>query len=378
MQLRSFILPLLIVLPMLQLSGCTSTSVSRPPSGGTYISRSAGAYFDQSVQLTDDSGYTSRYTFKGIHRPEYDLNRIYLAADTDGIVYSVNDGELWSQISTGLYRTLSVVSLSSDIMVIAGLDEDGQGYVRRTSDAGQSWETVLTIPRPESSGFNFLKQNTNPQSVIIALSADPFHDDRVYAGTSLGNILIGEQYGKTWTTAHTLNGTIYSSSNFYIRSVIPSPHTLGEVLILTSDNLLYRISNSQQTQIKVSLDTNALKNSLSKSLSIRSVKFITGYPDAIFIGLSDGAAVSNDRGVTWERLPLPADTSKPFDSAIVEASPTNPSRLLVALDDVIYRSEDGGTNWYSTSLNLSSRSVVFLSINPSNPSHVIAVTSPNS
>ena len=58
---------------------------------------------------------------------------------------------------------------------------------------------------------------------------------------------------------------------------------------------------------------------------------------------------------------------------VVAVSPTNSNRMLFAADGIVYRSEDGGTAWHTTSVGPVGFAITDISINPKNASRVLAV-----
>ncbi len=381
MKLYLFVLPVMLV-AVLQASGCTATTSGVVPSGGTYISGSAGAHFDQSVTRTDDEeGAHIASMFLGrAHRPAHTPGTIYVAAGSDGIVVSRDDGATWEVIAVPL-RVSDVVALVSGVIVVSGVDADGQGFVLRTIDDGKSWETVLTVPVPvkQTSRGLFGQKNDAVPAVVIAITEDPFRPDRIYAGTSLGGILAGEQSAKTWRTINTLSEGFFSAASaqpsLVVRDIVASPHRQGELAVLTNRAQLWLINAEEQRKllIKQNLDSDSQYGNSSVK-RVLNVTFIPEFPDALFAGVNDGAVISRDQGVTWEQLKLPVDTVQQFNSSVVAVSPTNSARMFVGINSVVYRSEDGGVTWNTFTLGLKSHLITEILIDPFNAAKVLLVT----
>lgn len=368
---------------VLQLGGCARTSSSTPAPGGTYISKSAGANFDQSVQLKDSEDNIAGLTLQGSHRDVNDSEKIYVAAGQDGLVVSEDGGETWEIITTPLQQTLDIVALQNGTLVISGVGPDNEGFVMRSLDDGKSWFVVLSVPLGEETGGIQIIGNSNPvTSVVFDLALDPRNPNRLYAGSSLGSIFIGEQSAKVWRTFRTLDSTFFGtgtpSPENGIQKVVPSPFTDNEILVITADSELWRVGDDDQELIEVprNLEESGLTRTVSRNRLIRDVTYVEQAPDALFVGVDDGAVISRDAGQTWTKLNLPVETTENFSTVVVKASPTNPSRLLVAINDVIYRSEDGGQAWNTRALVLPNHVIVNLLINPENAAKVLAVTRP--
>lgn len=381
--LYSFAAPLLIV-AVLQVSGCTKKVAPPPPPGGAYISTSAGAHFDQSVQLVGDieeGGNIARFNLREAHRPTHSPNHVYIAAAQDGYIWSEDGGESWQQVRTPLTAIADVVRLENGVIVAAGVDVQGQGLVMRSSDGGRSWESTLTIPVEESGGnFQLLGNGELPMSQVVSIELDPFDPNRVYVGSNLGTIFVGEQSAKVWRSVHTLQSGTFTPdrTGLGVLDIIPSPHTSGELLIITSANTLRRIRpDGSQQEVKILKDlrqTGILKTSGTKK--IFDVTYLKDFPDALFVGVEDGAIISRDGGATFEQLPIPIEQFKEFNSASVAASPTNTARLLVGINNVVFRSEDGGKTWFTFPLNAPGYGITSILIDPTSASRVLVVTTP--
>lgn len=387
MKVRLVLAPLVGVM-VLQVAGCGSSGGSgQVPPGGTYVSKSAGANFEQSVTVVkraeDEPETIAGLSLAGAHRPLFSPQRVYVAAGSAGVVASDDGGATWRVWTTPLSSTRDVVALENGVVVVSGLDGEGQGFIIRTIDEGKSWETVLTVPIPVEQRRLLLQGNRQGgQSVVIALAPDPFSSERVFAGTSLGNILLGEQSAKTWRTIHTLSTGPFSSirrqTQFAIEELVPSPHTPGEVLVVLSSRELWRIREGSEEQLRVRQDlTGDRRIGLEgRPRSVGSAVYVPGFPAGLLVGVEDGAVISRDAGLNWEQLPLPVDTVQDFNSVEVAVSPTNASRILVAINDAVYRSEDGGQSWNTFSLGLSTFKIIDVLIDPSNAANVLLVTTP--
>ncbi|MDP3997631.1 MAG: hypothetical protein U1C49_01780 [Candidatus Andersenbacteria bacterium] len=381
-KIHVFIFPVVLA-AFLPLAGCTTNTPALPPPGGTYLSTSAGAYFDQSVKRSDESDTDiASFNLLKANRPAFNPSLVYIAAAGQGIVKSEDGGQNWIRIGTPLVYTADVVALANGVIVAAGTDANGQGFVVRSIDNGDSWESVLTIPVPVKQGGIQLFGNSSatPQSVVISIAADPFHPDRVIAGTSLGNILVGEQSAKTWRTLYTLSGGPFNyseRSTFGITDIIASPHVNGEFLIITADSKLYRVNDHEQTEIKIPRDLSGDSSiKFGQNKKVLSASYISEYPNALFVGVDDGAVISRDKGANWEQLNLPVDTVQQFNTSVVAVSPTNSARMFVGINSVIYRSEDGGANWNTFTLGLKTHAITSFLIDANNAANVLLVTSP--
>lgn len=379
--LRLVISPFLVLL-VLQIPGCTlgKGTTPPPPAGGTYRSSNAGATFEQSVAVSGTEGaHVAGYPLGVIHRISETPSTIYIAAGNGGIIFSTDDGQTWQRVATPLQNTSDVLLLSNGTIVAAGVGADGQGYIIRSLDQGRIWDTVHTVPVPTKTGFiQRLVGGSAATSVITSLAVDPFEPDRVYAGTTLGSIFVGEQSAKVWRLLHALDASKLSgvqtgSAQMGIRTLYASPYAAGELILLTTENRVVRVWNDKQEHVRIPMRDELPTTSLFDS-GRRVLDFALIDRNTLLVGTGDGAVISRDNGKTWQSLDLPVETNTVFNSVTVAASPTNTQRLFVTINDVLYRSEDGGRNWNIHSLELLQLIISDFSIHPNNPSTILLTT----
>ncbi|MCH8748673.1 hypothetical protein IH781_02890 [Patescibacteria group bacterium] len=379
------VLPVLL-LGGLQIPGCNREAVTvtpPPPPGGVYLSDSAGALYDQSVQRDDEPGKNISFPMWRAHQPVHRPQTIYLAAGNRDITVSHNFGQSWEIIDTPLATISSIIELTNGVLVASGRDVNRQGFIIRSGDDGKSWEEVLTVPQPiqpKKRRLDIIKVPGSNQTsdlgvplVTVTLVADPLDGNRVYAGTNLGNILVSDQSAKTWTTIRTLEK---SDTAIGIREIIPSPHRSGELIIRKSDYQLLRVTNEGVKPVTVKAAEVLLQGEAEpgKASGIWQVRYIDQFPKTLLVSLRNGAAISRDGGLSWTRLPLPVDVGRRFNFISVAVSPVNPDRMFVAVNDVIYRSEDGGKSWHTLALEIGTNVVIDILFDPDNPAKMLLIT----
>lgn len=366
----------LVVVGMLQVSGCLRREVPPPDPGGAYLSTSGGARFDQSSDLFNSDGeligYIADLSLVNMHRPDHTPQHVYATAGTQGVAHSQDGGVTWRMINQPLTLVTAIAELANGTILIAGSNADQEGIVMRSLDQTTSWQEMLVIPatkKIDSSFFEIIKPPKPPPIFVSSLAIDPFRPDQVYATTSTGDIIIGADSGKTWHKLTNIVGkrnAFSGRSDAPVRKVIPSPHVQDEILIVTTDGRLFRTDQTGESE--------ALK--VEPKASVVDATYILTFPDAILVGTHRGATVTTDRGDTWTELTLPISQAAPHKGITVRVSPTNSNRILISIDSVIYRSEDNGKNWNTHSLSLPGHIVTDISIDPSNAARVLLLTLP--
>lgn len=376
-----FALPV-IMIGMLALGGCSRTApIQQTPPGGTYVSVSAGALFEQSVKTVNSPDATiASYDLGKIHRSSQDSALIYIAAGKDGVVVSHDDGATWATISLPLAGVIDVVQTKSGVLLASGVDVAGQGIVTRSIDGGKTWQNMLTLPIDKNSKtFQLIKGGSSAPASIIAMEVDPFQSNRVWVGTNDGTVFAGEQDGRTWrkvvditSRASQITG---DRSGAGVARLIPSPFNANDMLIVTKDYRLLELKDGKVTDIRVPIhfDQQTPFGVNLGSQKVLSASYVPGFKDALLVGTDTGAVVTRDGGKSWISLKLPLDASKILSSVVVAISPTNVNRIFVIADGIVYRSEDGGTNWNTTDIGPAGYPVTDISINPANAAHMLAV-----
>lgn len=381
MKLVSFSLPLLMV-PILFLGGCSSEKKAEIPAGGVYLSTSGGASFEQSVNAPDaEDKNIALYDLGKIHRSLQDPNIITLAAGENGMVISRDDGATWQVISIPqLAGAVDAIQLPNGILVATGVDSVGQGVAVRSLDSGKSWQSVFTIPLPDKKpGLQIIKGPTAPPATVAVLEIDPKRPDKVWAGTNDGTILLAEQSAKVWRKVGELSTPTQSitgdRTGAAIIRIIASPINGNDLTIITKDKRLLRFRDGKTEEVKVP-ESISVPQSFGLVLGSRKIInaiTIPGFPDALLIASTDGAVVTRDKGKSYLPLQLPIDASKTFTAMSLAVSPKNVNRMLIAIDGIIYRSEDSGSTWNTTDLGNSNLRITDMNINPVNPARVLVI-----
>lgn len=363
------------MLGTLQLAGCARQELEPPPPGGAYLSDSGGARFEQSVNVVDENGEVTRYlsgdAIRSIHRTEQDPARVYLITGGSGVYVSSDGGHVWKSLPIPLAGVTAFVHLANGVWLASGSNENNEGIVIRSLDSGQSWQKVLTVPaapKRESKSYEIIKPRQPPPIVITSIVINPFKPDRVFATTSTGDVLAGEDSGKEWRVLTRVEGKknpMTGESNVAIARIIPSPHVEDEVVLVSMDGKLIRMAGGTTQQVPL------------PSGNLLDLVFVKQFPSAFFISTSSGYYISRDAGTNWTELGVPISKAAPLRNPLVRVSPTNPSRLFVSANSILFRSEDGGDNWNALSLELPNHTITDISIDPSSPAKVLLTATAN-
>jgi photosystem II stability/assembly factor-like uncharacterized protein len=319
--------------------------------------------------LEDGSGHIASFSLGELKRSPVNPDLVYSAAGAQGVVASRNGGETWRVINPPLAITSDIVALPDNILVVVGTNEEGQALILRTADDGGRWETVHTIPIVLKKKKLQIIPDPPVSSTLVTLAQHPTRPDVIYAGSNSGTIFKGERSARVWTN--------YGSLQQGVAKIIPSPHQAEKLLLINGRGQLY------QSQSSGSFEAVPLTAGLPDSGTILPLHgyltdavYMANNPGIIFIAGKNGVAVSRDDGLSWQELPLPIERAQKFNNALIGASPSNIDRLFVGINNVLYRSEDGGITWNIFNTNLSGFMIVDINFDPRNAARMLMIMAP--
>lgn len=214
--------------------------------------------------------------------PLGDGYKALFAATHYALVITFDDGQTWYLIDWVSFTAIAVPNDFVDSLTLFGIDRNS-GHVLRTTDLGDSWQTVLI------GSFNTLGISPN------------YHCDRhIYARSGIWGELqlwVSANGGDHWTLASSRPNTVQHDLNWGFR-LISSPH-------LDSGGVVFAIPSSIDE-----LDDHLLR--------------------------------STDGGRSWTVLPVPQ-----LDSGEMVISPNfaNDHTMFLLKGGYLCRSTDGGNSW---------------------------------
>ena len=268
------------------------------------------------------------------------FNAIFLASASEMLAYveghgvyrSVDSGATWAAFGTGLPATAySLGGIQRQSATVAYLGTD-KGPVYRTTDGGATWSAL------GNSGTNDVGQ------FVRSVSSDA--SGRLYLGGHIG-----------------LGRTTDGGSTF---SFIPTGQGYASTGVLDANGKSFYIATEsiyKVLDIYAPLgDTNDggdLGIGLPGSMVGGFLDQVKSQPATFFAGLTNfGLYRTVDAGATWTRLNLPNVqvgaapfvAVSPANSQVVYGAPGN--KYMTASGGGLYTSIDGGTTWFETSVGL--------------------------
>ncbi|HET9097490.1 MAG TPA: hypothetical protein VFN37_12565, partial [Candidatus Baltobacteraceae bacterium] len=248
---------------------------------------------------------------------------------------------------------------------VAGTDSDSSLYyagaagggVWKTTNAAQSWEPVFEKQHVQSIG---------------ALTIDPSNENVVWVGTGEGaprnDVIPGDGVyrtsdgGKTWQHVLTLRNALVAKIEVDPRDVnTVLVGVLGDPFADSSDRGMYRTTDGGKTWKKtLYVDARAGVSDMDVSRKDPAVVFAgmwayrrTGWSSQSG-GTQGGLYKSTDFGATWQRLTGGGLPEGPTGRIGIAIAPSNDQRIYALIESshgLLWRSDDGGTNWKMVSDN---------------------------
>jgi photosystem II stability/assembly factor-like uncharacterized protein len=240
---------------------------------------------------------------------------VYLVAVTSenaeyaGVYRSIDAGASWERLpALSRKQVWSLAYWPTDGNVIAAGTQDG---VFLTRDGGERW---VQISSSDSAG----------PKPVVSLAFDPAHPSILYAGTPHLSWKTTNG-GATWRA---LRRGMEEDSDIFSIAV---DKTRPGRLFAGACSGLYR-----------SLDGGNSWTSLERAVGAQFRTYVVaGQPrsaNVFLVGTNAGIFQSLDAGATWRKISAPATHSITFDVS-------NPRRVIVATDQGILRSDDGGDHF---------------------------------
>ena len=269
---------------------------------------------------------------------------VYAGSDGDGVFKSVDDGESWTAVNTGLddtaIRALAVNPVDTQ-KLYCGTYNAG---VYKSEDGGDSWTAVNTG----------ITTNT-----ILALVINPQHQATIYAATNGGGIFKTTDGGDSWSATN--NGI----TDTYVYALAVDPQAGDIVYAGTLSDGVFKSTNG-----------GASWGSVSTGISSGGIDALAVDPknsDTVYAGTYGGGIYKSiNGGSSWSSAN--SGLSDVFIYCLA-VDPKHTSNIYAgSKNGGVFQSTDGGAGWSSINTNLENLDVLACAVNPDAPSIVWAGT----
>ncbi|MCX6765598.1 MAG: YCF48-related protein [Candidatus Moranbacteria bacterium] len=339
--MKKFIALSFLVISLFFLSGCSLTGNSSPSSASILKSTDGGKIWEPKVKISEEKNISS-VEILSIAIDPANSQIVYIGTRENGIYLSQNGGENWEKINfpPGKVYGLAIDRSNTQVLYALGVWQK-RGKIYKSEDAGGNWKEIYTEPADGT--------------VIISLSINPANFQVLYASTSEGAIFKTENGGETWLNLFKVQGAVTQS-----------------VFDSADGNIVY-FSVLEQGILRTKNGGESFENlekNLQSSAEIGSNRVFSLASDpqrsgTLYAGLDEGIAKSTDFGETWTPLNV-LESSKNFPVRAMTINPQNSQELIYSAAQAVYKSIDGGVQWFTIQLETAKISSV-IQYDPLNP-----------
>jgi len=197
-----------------------------------------------------------------------------------------------------------------------------------------------------------------------SITYDPANPDRIYLGTSAGEMFVSTNAGKSWSRfGHFGTGYDYVLDSVVIDPVDPQIMYVGAWSVENTGGDVYKSTDGGK-------NWRALPGMHGKS--VRAMALAPSNPKAIAVGALDGVHRSLDGGETWELL-TPANHAEMKNFESIAFDPKDVNVVYAGTWHLPWKTEDGGKSWQNIKQGIIDDSDVFsIIVDPKNPAVVYA------
>ncbi len=261
--------------------------------------------------------------------PTSDISRFYVATNYGGVYRSDDGGSRWTQL--GLQnRLLSALLIDPSNPLILYASSLNEG-VSKSVDGGQTWNPMNTgLEATTLSVLDLAIDPANPNVVYAAISGD--------AAFNNGGVFRSSNGGMTWQPARTGLGNQFSN----VVEIDPSnPQTLYAgtgIGLFKSTNGAGSWSPVNQGLGSPAPFIGTVQVDPANSANVFLQAFL---PDQFGLPVVPAVFASVDGGASWQRLNPPGLG----DVSVFQIDPRASRRRLATVGDAFYRSLDSGAHW---------------------------------
>lgn len=318
------------ILPLVFLFAAGCNPFSQNPTAGLVKTVTGGTDWVaiNTIVNTPKSNLLGLNFAKIIFSPE--SREILFAASYSGGVYkSVNAGDSWSPILSGIAVYDIAVPIQEPSTIYVGGYAGERGRLLKTTDGGKSWEVV------------FSEETT--QNAVRAVVVNPENSTEIVIGLTSGNLVKSYDGGKNWVLLTNfedrINRIIWQQQKLFIG-------LQKKGLYVSNDGgaNFNEITQTLQPPAR-SVDQLIFQDDTSLRVSLFS-QFAVNPIDAkeLYVTTDIGVFRTINFGADWQKLNIPIqDAGSQFRA--VAFAPSNPQIVYMSAGRTVYKTQDSGLSF---------------------------------
>jgi len=320
MRSLSKVLPLALAFVLMGQGCFIKFNNSGASDGGVWKTSDRGEHWVQKNAILSVGGGRNMNTANilSIVPDQSDPLTIYVGTDGNGVLYTTDGGESWSQPKDIGSAKISGIALNrKDKCTVYAITA---GLVVETTDCTRTWSKIYEESR---TGVTF-----------TSIALDHFNTNIVYIATTKGDIIKSVDGGMSWATITTQPFTSQ------VNKLIIDPFDSRIIYAGTKSDGIWKTTDSGTSWVDMTKGLAQFDGSkdlydLVPDLSKR---------DSYVLVSRYGLIRTNDAGVTWTKIPL---VTGPGQARIYSMgmNPSNGQDIYYSTATVFYKSSNGGANW---------------------------------
>lgn len=288
--------------------------------GGVWRSSDKGATWVQKNSILSVGGARTMNTanISSFVSDPTDPLTVYVGTEANGILYTTDGGESWSQPKDLGSAKISGIALNRKnkcvVYAITG------NMAVKTDDCTRTWNKIYEESR---SGTTF-----------TSIAVDHFNANNVYVATTKNDIVKSTDAGVSWATITT------KPFGSPVMKLVIDPYDSRVIYAGTRSDGIWKTIDAGATWVDMTKGLEQFDGAKDFYDLVPSVAKQGGYLLVSRFGLIRSA----DAGVTWSKVPL---VTGPGQARIYAAAinPANDQDIYYTTATVFYKSTNGGANW---------------------------------
>lgn len=330
---------------MLSVSGCSISFKGKQSAdtGGIFVSSNKGDAWQKRnliLTVTGTPKTIEALSVGDIAIDPSDANAIYFGTIDNGLYYSYNNTKEWQKAVSLGDITVARIAVDPENKCIVYVSSKNKIY--KSEDCSRTWQQV------------YYDDDINIR--INSISIDHYDSNKVYLGTSRGEVLKSFDKGISWQAI----GRFDSS----VKEVIVSPIDSRIVFAATQKKGLHRSKDGGESWT----DLSEKIVEFNRRHDFQDMELAVEKEGLIYLATDYGLLRSENYGDDWTKIEL----ITPENEAVINSmalNPKNSEEIYYVTNTTFYRSVDGGESW-STKKLPTSRAGWKVIVNPDNPTIV--------